>query len=201
MPAVVLQLSDVAFALICSCMLQCCNPTNSDATQWITLQSCQSLCNQNIIAMIVEGSWSVLWSLSTQGAIFVLLKQFPWIVSIPQSSRNRLDCKYWGLDCGRIAKIRKSPFWGLRGTERIAWDPRARVWACPPVWAQTWRSAVRLGLIADYTKILRFSLDCLWIGRSCQDCTDSTAIAFIPQSARLQWDCPVFGNPVAIRIG
>ena len=117
------------------------------------------------------------------------------------SSRNHLDCKYWGLDCGRIATNRKSSFWGLRGTERIAEDPRATAWACPPVWAQTWRTAVRLGLISDCTKIAQFSTDCVWIGRSCQDCIDPTAIAFLPQSARLRGDYPVFGNPTAIGIG
>ena len=172
-----------------------CNPVDHLAILSITLQS------EHNCYMIVEGSWSVFWYLSTQGAIFVLLKQFPWIVSIPQSSRNRLDCKYWGLDCGRIVTTQRSSFWRLRGTERIAEDPRATAWACPPVWAQTWRSAVRLGLIADSTEIFRFSLDCVWIGRSCQDCTDSTAIAFIPQSAWLQGDCPVLGNPTAIGIG
>ena len=59
------------------------------------------------------------------------------ITQNPESSCNRPDCKYRGRDCGGIATIRKSSFWGLWGTERIAWDPRARVWACPPVWAQT----------------------------------------------------------------
>ena len=118
-----------------------------------------------------------------------------------ESSRNRPDCKYRGLDCGRIATTGKSSFRGLRGTERIAEGPRATVWACPPVWAQTWRTAVRLGLISDCTEIAQFSTDCVWIGRSCQDCIDPTAIAFIPQSARLRGDCPVFGNPTAIGIG
>ena len=176
--------------------------------RWITLQSCQSLCNQHIIDLNCYDCRRIMVSALVLKhprcnfcAIEAICLNFLGITSFPQSGCNRQDCKYRGHDCGRIAKIRKCPFWGLRGNERIAWDPRASVWACPPVWAQTWRSAVRLGLIADHTRILRFSLDCLWIGRSCQDCTDSTAIAFIPQSARLQWNCPVFGNPVAIGIG
>ena len=41
-------------------------------------------------------------------------------------SRLRGDCDH-----------QKSSFRGLRGTERIAEDPRAAVWVCPPVWAQT----------------------------------------------------------------
>ena len=59
------------------------------------------------------------------------------ITQNPESSCNRPDCKYRGLDCGRIATTQRSSFWGLRGTERIAEDPRATAWACPPVWAQT----------------------------------------------------------------
>ena len=146
-------------------------------------------------------------SLSELGAL-VQSYEFPCnptdclrIAKSTESSCNCLDCKYWGLDCGRIATTRKSSFWGLRGTERIAEDPRAQVWACTPVWAQTWRTAVRLGLIANCTEISRFFPDCTWIGRTCQDCINPTAIAFIPQSDWLWGDCPVFGNPTAIGIG
>ena len=117
------------------------------------------------------------------------------------SSRNHLDCKYRGLDCGRIATNRKSSFRGLRGTERIAEDPRATAWACPPVWAQTWRTAVRLGLISDCTKIAQFSLDCMWIGPIEPGLHRSHWIAFLLQLVRLRGDCPVFGNPTAIGIG
>ena len=70
------------------------------------------------------------------------------------------DCGYGGLDCERILTTQMSLFWGLRGTERIAEDPRAPVQACPWVRDQTWRSAVRLGLILDCAKIAQFSLDC-----------------------------------------
>ena len=84
------------------------------------------------IAIQAQSEWAQIrsnWSAIRPNYIRIALN--------PESSCNRPDCKYRGLDCGRIAKIRKSPFWGLRGTERIAWGPRSRVWACPPVWAQT----------------------------------------------------------------
>ena len=59
---------------------------------------------------------------------------------------------------------RESVYGGLRGTERIAKDPQASVWACPRVRDQTRRSAVRLGLIANQRWNPQFCLDCPLIG-------------------------------------
>ena len=69
------------------------------------------------------------------------------------------------IDCIRIATTRESVYCGLWGTERIAKDPQATVWTCPRVRAQTWRSAVRLGLIANHSWNPQLCMDCPSIGQ------------------------------------
>ena len=139
---VVLQLSDVAFALmwdpdvvwfmcvaIWPILMQPggspCNPVNHFAIMY-------NFCNQHVIELNCYDCGRIMVSalvLKNTKCNFCAIKAICLkrlrITSIPQSSHNRPDCKYRGLDCGRIATTQKSLFWGLRGTERIAKDPQA----------------------------------------------------------------------------
>ena len=93
-------------------------------------QDCKE--SENPVSGIAQSEWAQIRS--NRSAIRLNCIR---VAQNPESSRNRPDCKYRGVDCGRIATTQRSSFWGLRGTERIAEDPRATVWACPLVWAQT----------------------------------------------------------------
>ena len=111
------------------------------------------------------------------------------------------DCGYGGLDCERIVTTQMSLFWGLRGTERIAEDPRAPVQACPWVRDQTWRSAVRLGLILDCAKIAQFSLDCALTSSIEPGLHGSQWVFILPTISSIAVGLLGFCNPTAIGIG
>ena len=102
-----------------------CNPVNHFAIMY-------NFCNQHVIELNCYDCGRIMVSalvLKNTKCNFCAIKAICLkrlrITSIPQSSHNRPDCKYRGLDCGRIATTQKSLFWGLRGTERIAKDPQA----------------------------------------------------------------------------
>ena len=119
MPAVVLQLSDVAFALICSCMLRSdqfwCNPVDHLAILSITLQS-------------EHNRFELLWLWKDHGQCFGLEAhkvQFlcNWS-NLPEFSRNNListiQLQSSGLQILRSrlredCKNPKEPFLGIAG--------------------------------------------------------------------------------------